>query len=210
MDYWLISFRLAFAFIMVLVFFQFTGAKHQFTQMTSFDLISNFILSAILGGYLFNPDTTWQGFLYVLCVYFFLTWLVNYLAKRTMWGRGLIIGTPTIIIQDGNLNIKNLHKLSFDLADFMSLLRTKGVHSLADVELAQIEIGGQLTVVRKGEKEFAVMLIENGKINIENLKQIKKTKTWLLQQLKKRHISKPEDVFYAQWLKNEFYIIKYK
>ena len=40
------------------------------------------------------------------------------------------------------------------MLDFMSLLRTKKVHSLEDVKLAQIEVGGELTVVLWGEKTF--------------------------------------------------------
>lgn len=51
MDYWLVAWRLLMSFILVLFFFQLSGSKRQFTQMTSFDLISNFLLSAVLGGF---------------------------------------------------------------------------------------------------------------------------------------------------------------
>ena len=70
MDYWLVAWRLLMSFILVLFFFQLSGSKRQFTQMTSFDLISNFLLSAVLGGFLFNPQTTWYGFMAVFFVYF--------------------------------------------------------------------------------------------------------------------------------------------
>lgn len=210
MDYFNISMRMLLAFVLVFVFFQFLGAKRQFSQMTSFDLISNFILSSIFGGFLFNPDISWKVFVIITAVYFALNWIVNYLAKNTTWGRGAIIGTPTVIIKDGELNVKNLNKMNMNMTDFMSLLRTKEVHSLADVKLAQIEVGGEITVARKGEENYAITIIENGKINKDNLKQIKKTKTWLMQQLKKQHESKVENVFYAQWQKNELYLLKYK
>ena len=52
-----------------------------------------------------------------------------------------------------------------------------------------------------------LLLIDNGVINEENLHQIGKTKSWLLQQLKKRKIKKVEDVFCAQWLNKDLYII---
>lgn len=209
MDYQLIAFRLFFAFFMVLFFFQFAGGKRQFSQMTTFDLISNFVLSAILSGYLFNPDADWQSFLYVLAIYFVLSYAINLLAQRTQWGRGIIIGTPTVIIEDGKINIKKLHHANMSMTDFMSLLRTKKVHSLTDVKLAQIEVGGDLTVVKKGEEYFAVILIENGDINEDNLKRIKKTKKWLDSQLKKHHIKNIKDVFYAQWLDDDFYVVKF-
>ena len=58
----------------------------------------------------------------------------------------------------------------------MSLLRSKEVRSLAEVKLAQIEVGGELTVVLKGENDFSRIVIENGKVNEKNLKTIGKTK----------------------------------
>lgn len=210
MDYSLISVRLVIAFTLVLIFFQFSGGKRQFSQMTTFDLISNFILSAILSGYLFNPDANWEGFVIILTVYFVISYLINLIANRTSWGRGLIIGTPTVIINDGQINPKNLKKVSMNMIDFMSLLRTKEVHSLKDVNLAQIEVGGELTVVRKGEENYAVSLIQEGVINKNSLVQLKKTEKWLRSELAKKHIKDIKNVFYAQWYKNELYVVKYK
>lgn len=209
MDIVLISCRMLFAFVLILIFFQFSGSKRQFSQMTSFDLISNFVLSSILGGFLFNPDLSWQGFVYVLTLYFAISFLINYLAKNTSWGRGMIIGTPTVIIHNGELLQDNLRKMNMNMTDFMSLLRTKEVHALSDVRLAQIEVGGELTIVLKGEEDFSRIIIENGHINEENLKKIKKSKTWLRQKLKKQKI-KEEEVFFAEWSYDDLYIIKFK
>lgn len=209
MDYLIVSFRMFLAFVLVLLFFHISGNKRQFTQMTSFDLISNFVLSSIFGGYIFNPDLTWEGFVYIVTIYFVINWIINYLAKNTSWGRGVVIGTPTIIINDGQIVPKNLQKMNMNMIDFMSLLRTKDVHSLAEVKLAQIEVGGDLTVVLKGDENFSLALIENGHLNEENLKRSKKTKKWLNEQLKKRKL-KIGDVFFAEWFENDLYIVKFK
>ncbi len=209
MDYVLISFRMLLVFILVLIFFQFSGNKRQFTQMTSFDLISNFVLSSILGGYLFNANLSWIDFIYIVTIYFVISGLINYLAKNTIWGRGMVIGTPTVIINNGRLLPENLQKMNMNMLDFMSLLRTKKVHSLEDVKLAQIEVGGELTVVLQGEKDFSSVLIENGNIHKENLKKIGKDNGWLQQQLKKRKLV-IKDVFFAEWFEDDLYVIKFK
>lgn len=209
MDYGLVSLRMLIAFILVLIFFQFSGNKRQFSQMTSFDLISNFVLSSILGGFLFNAQLSWLGFIYIVTMYFVINGVINYLAKNTAWGRGAVIGTPTVIINEGQIIPKNLQKMNMDMIDFMSLLRTKEVHTLTDVKLAQIEVGGELTVVLKGEKDFSSVLIENGMINEKNLEKVKKSKKWLNGQLKKRKV-KAEDIFFAEWFENDLYIIKFR
>ena len=209
MDYALISFRMLLVFTLVLIFFFFFCNQRQFTQMTSFDLISNFVLSSILGGYLFNANLSWIDFIYIVTIYFVISGVINYLAKNTVWGRGVVIGTPTVIINNGCLLPENLQKMNMNMLDFMSLLRTKKVHSLEDVKLAQIEVGGELTVVLRGEKDFSSVLIENGNIHKENLKKIGKSNDWLQQQLKKRKLV-IKDVFFAEWFEDDLYVIKFK
>ena len=200
MEYLWVSLRLIYAFFLVLVFFQISGNKRQFSQMTTFDLISNFILSAILSGYIISGKAGWKGFSVVIAVYFSINYLIN-LIGHTNWGRRLIIGTPTILIDKGKINRRNLQKMNMNMTDFLSLLRTKDIHSLQDVSLAQIEIGGNLTVLRKGEEAFSVLLIEN-------LRQIQKTESWLRRKLKEMKVNKAEEVFYAQWQKGKLYVIK--
>lgn len=207
MEYLWVSLRLIYAFFLVLVFFQISGNKRQFSQMTTFDLISNFILSAILSGYIISGKAGCKGFSVVIAVYFSINYLIN-LIGHTNWGRRLIIGTPTILIDKGKINRRNLQKMNMNMTDFLSLLRTKDIHSLQDVSLAQIEIGGNLTVLRKGEEAFSVLLIENGVINHENLRQIQKTESWLRRKLKEMKVNKAEEVFYAQWQKGKLYVIK--
>ena len=205
--YFWVAFKLAAAFCLILFFFQFSGAKRQLAQMTSIDLISNFILGGILGGYLYNTDITLPGFILIVSAYFLIIYITSYLTNSTAWGRKIMVGVPTIVINNGQLDIEKLKRMKMSMTDFMSLLRNKDVHSLKEVKLAQIEIDGQLTIVKKSDEYFALLLIDNGVINEENLKQIGKTKSWLLQQLKKRKIKKVEDVFCAQWLNKDLYII---
>lgn len=209
MDYILISSRMLLAFILVLIFFQFSGNKRQFTQMTSFDLISNFVLSSIFGGFIFNPDLSWEGFIFIVALYFIINWCINYLAKNTTWGRGIVIGTPTVIINNGEIMQDNLQKMNMNMIDFMSLLRSKEVRSLAEVKLAQIEVGGELTVVLKGENDFSRIVIENGKVSEENLKTIGKNKAWLRKELTK-YRAKAQEIFFAEWYEGKLYIIKFK
>ena len=88
------------------------------------------------------------------------------------------------------------------------MLRTKDNHSLQDVFLTKIEILDNMTVKSMREKAFSVLLIENGVINHENLRQIQKTESWLRRKLKEMKVNKAEEVFYAQWQKGKLYVIK--
>lgn len=206
--YPLVVLKLLLSFTVILLFFQFGGAKRQFTQMTSVDLISNFILGAIIGGFIYNNSISFVGFLFIMVTYFAINLLIHFLKNNTNWGRKLIVGAPTVLVNDGKLNIKKMKKMNMSMTDFMSLLRKHEVHSLSEIKLVQIEIGGGLTVAKKGEANYAILLVDDGKINTDGLEQIKKDEKWLKKELKKQGINKIEDVFAVQWLDGEFYVLK--
>ena len=205
-----IALKLIISFVFVLFFFQFSGAKRQFSQMTTLDLISNFILGGILSGFIYTDVVSLPGFLAILIIYFVIIYALNWLRNNTNWGHKLVVGVPTILISNGQLDIEKLKKMQISMTDFMSLLRSKDIHSLTEVKLAQIEVGGELTIVKKDEEYYALLLVDNGLIKPEALKEIHKDEKWLKRELKKHGISDINDVFCAEWLNDQFYIIKVK
>lgn len=205
-----ISVKLIISFIFVLFFFQFSGAKRQFSQMTTLDLISNFILGGILSGFIYTDVVSLAGFVTILIIYFVIIYALNWLRNNTNWGRKLVVGVPTVLVSNGILNIKKLKKMQISMTDFMSLLRSKDIHSLSEVKLAQIEVGGELTIVKKGEEYYALLLVDNGLIKEEALNEIHKDEKWLKRELKKQGVTDINDVFCAEWLNDKFYIIKVK
>lgn len=202
-----VAVKLGYAFLLILFFFQFSGSKRQLAQMTSMDLISNFILGGLVGGFLYDEDISLSGFFLVMTAYFVIMSVINYMRNNSNWGRKIMVGVPTIIINDGQLDVDKLKRMKISMTDFMSLLRHKKIHSLKDVKLAQIEIDGQLTIVKKGGEDYATLLVDNGVINDEGLKEIKKTKQWLKRELAKKGYHDISQIFCAQWLHGQFYII---
>ncbi|MDD9333745.1 MAG: DUF421 domain-containing protein, partial [Bartonella sp.] len=53
----------------------------------------------------------------------------------------------------------------------------------------------------KEEGKRSVILVTNGEILEENLKEIGKTKKWLRTELREKHV-KIEDLFVAEWYEN--------
>lgn len=203
-----VAVKLGYAFLLILFFFQFSGSKRQLAQMTSIDLISNFILGGIVGGFIYDEDISLSGFFLVIAAYFIIMYMINYLRNNTAWGRKIMVGVPTIIISDGKLDVDKLKRMKISMTDFMSLLRHKKIHTIQSIKLAQIEIDGQLTIVKKGGEDYATLLIDNGVINEEGLKEIKKSKLWLKKQLSQKGYKDISKIFCAQWLHGQFYVIQ--
>lgn len=206
--YFWISIKLLMGFVGIMLFFQFSGAKKQLSQMTAIDLIGNFLLGAITGGFLYDDDITLKQFMLVLVIYFILIKTVNTIVNETLWGRKILMGVPVVVINDGVFDVNKLRKTKISMTDFMSILREKDIRSLTEIKRAQIEPTGVVTIVKKGEGEYALMLVDDGIINEDALKQIEKDDAWLKEELAKSGIGEVKEVFYAQWLNGKMYLIK--
>ncbi|MDR1026762.1 MAG: DUF421 domain-containing protein [Lactobacillus sp.] len=208
-EYYLwVGFKLLIGLVYVLVFLHYVGARRQFSQMTSLDLVSNFILCGLVGGFIYNHDISLDGFTMVMAIYFVIMFAVNYLTNKTWVGRKILYGIPEVIIQDGKLDVDKLKKSRLCMTDLMFLLRNKEIHSIKDVKVAQIEANGDITVVKKHGCEYALLLVDDGVVNTEALKQIKKDLKWLDKELAKKGINEYKDVFLAQWYNNELYVLR--
>lgn len=111
--------------------------------------------------------------------------------------------TATIIIQNGQIDMKQLKRLSLSMNQLIGLLRQQGYERLSDVQTAILEPQGNLSVFPKAEKKqvtlqdlnisvtkspISLPLILDGSIVRENLKYIGMTELWLLEELKKQGI----------------------
>lgn len=196
------------AFVIVLIFLKVFGISYQMKQMTSLDLIINFILGAILGGFITNDRLSMMNFLIIMSIYIAMVYVINLITKKSDWGRRLFIGTPQVIIEDGKVIEKMINRLNLSAHDIAAALRAHKIHSLTEVKMAQIEPGGDLTIVKKGDQKYALIIIDNGIIDEYALKKINRSKNWLMRQLSAKKIKSADDVFIAQWHNHRLHIVK--
>ncbi|KAJ49807.1 uncharacterized membrane protein YcaP (DUF421 family) [Clostridium tetanomorphum] len=111
--------------------------------------------------------------------------------------------TPTVIINKGNLNMKALKSTGLSLNQLEGLIRQQGYDKISDLDTVIMEPQGNISVFPKSENRpvtlkdlniktyeqgITIPLIMDGDILYTNLKHIKRTKDWLLQELNKQGI----------------------
>lgn len=121
--------------------------------------------------------------------------------------RELICGKPRILIYRGKIDEKALKQENFTINELQERLRVNNINNLGDVEFAILETSGQISVVQKPKKRalkpedfnidakyegIAYDLVIDGKIMMDNLKKIGKTKDWLEKEVGKFNM-KPEE-----------------
>jgi uncharacterized membrane protein YcaP (DUF421 family) len=123
--------------------------------------------------------------------------------------RALLLGSPQVIIREGEMQQGAMRALRLSLDDLMTALRTNGVFDLREVQLAVVETNGNVSVYQKaearpvncGDLKIPVqpadppeVLIADGCISKEGLTASPFTEKKLLQILRQKKL-RPEDVF---------------
>lgn len=77
--------------------------------------------------------------------------LMSSVTLKSVKLRKMFSGSPRIIIRDGVINQKEMHRLRFSIDDLMAQLRQNNVFDIADVAFAIVETTGKLSVYQNFE-----------------------------------------------------------
>jgi uncharacterized membrane protein YcaP (DUF421 family) len=148
-----------------------------------------------------------------MIVWALLAIILAFIGLKSTLFRKVVEGVPEIIIQNGKIDNNILSRNQLSIEDLMSMLRTKDVFNINDVEFAVLEQNGKLSVLLKSQKQpltpqdmniptqyvgLPTNLIMDGCVNMEALRSVNLSKACLEHHLKKEKIMNVEDIFLAQ------------
>lgn len=213
------------AFFALLIFARILG-KQQMGQLTFFEYILGITIGSIAAELTVDLSSrAWPHFV-GLSVWFLLTLVLQMITMKSRKLAQYIEGEPTVVIMNGKILEKALRKMRFRVSDLLEMLRSKDIFDIVEVEIAILEIGGTLSVLKKAQfqtitrkdmkisasnKGLNTDLIYDGIILEPNLIKKNLTKAWLIEELKKHNIKDISEVFYATINSSgELYIDKYE
>lgn len=204
-----IGLKLITGMIGILAFLRIAG-KAQMAQITPLDTVSAFVIGALVGGVLYNPDMSMWHILFALAVWTAFNLFVRF-CMRSARLRHFIKGESEYLVKNGIINFKAFKRNSLEMEQFRMLLRQKGIFSMFDVEDVLFETNGAVTVSEPGEMAESHLLINNGAIVEHNLKRTHRSKSWVLHQLKSNGYDNPSDLFCMEWTPRKgFYFVTYE
>lgn len=124
--------------------------------------------------------------------------------------RSVIDGNPSVIINRGKINFDEMLKQRYNLDDLLTQLRAKSIKSIEEVDYAILETSGKLSVFKSSEDKkhtYPLPVIIDGKIQEDVLIQIKKSKEWLEESLKKENYLL-KDIFYGFYRDKRLFLIR--
>ena len=136
--------------------------------------------------------------------------VVSRISLKSAKIRSILDGDPSVIIERGKVNFKEMLKQRYNLDDLLVQLRNRGIKSIEEVDYAILETSGKLSVFRRDDDKnrvYPLPIIIDGKVQKDVLYQIGKDMVWLMDTLNRENYQL-EDVFYGFYQKKKLFLIR--
>ena len=204
-----ISIRTIIFYFIITIAYKIMG-KREIGQLGVIDLIISILIAELVAISIENFNDSVFNTIIPIIILVIIEVSLAYFSVKSKTVREFFDGKPSIIIQDGKINYKEMVKLRYSIDDLLMQLRQNSIKSIEEVEFALLEHNGKLSIFPfnpfRLKGYYPMPLIIDGRIQKNTLIAIKKSKYWLNNLLSKKNI-KYEDILYAFYKKKTIYIV---
>ncbi len=195
-------------YILIIVAIRLMG-KRQISDLQTSELVVTFLISNIASIPMQNASIPLFTGLIPIIVLVVCEIVLSNIMLRSCKFRKFICGNPLIIIDHGKINQKVMKELRMSTEDLFEQLRQLDIFKLEDVDFAIIETNGQLSIMKKPNKqqvdagmlglkvspqELETVVISDGEISESSLSLCNLTKNWVQNILREKNLTL-KDVF---------------
>lgn len=205
-------FRSIASFLILFLMTRIMGKK-QISQLTFFDYCVGITIGSIAATMAVDQNVKALNGVMALFVWGLFPTLLAYLGMKSNTFSKITDGKAAILIENGEILVKNLRKNLLNINELMLLLREKNVFKVSDVEMAVLETNGRLSVLLKTNKQPVnanmlgihvkrehgpSILIMDGRTMNKTMEKLGYTEEWLRSEIQKQGANDISDVFLAQ------------
>lgn len=210
MEYLVVLIRTVLFYVLITVLYRFMG-KREIGQLGIVDLIVSILIAELAAVSIENRDESiFLSIVPILALVFIQVGMAYYSLKNAKV-RDAFDGTPSVMINRGVINFKEMVRQRYNIDDLLTQLREQHVRSIADVDYAILENSGNLSVFTKKNNQFGdypLPLILDGEIQESTLEGLSKNRKWLDKMLIDERVDL-QDVFYAFYRNKSIFVIKH-
>ena len=140
----IVAVRTLILYVLVLFAMRLMG-KSELSKMSPFQLVIVFMIAELAAIPIDDPAVSLANGVMAI--------LISFLSIKSEGFKNFVTGKPSILIEKGRLNVKELRRLRITSTDLLEQLRLENCPSLADVQYAIMESNGQLTVIPKADAQ---------------------------------------------------------
>ena len=199
--------RTMFFYFFILLCYRLMG-KREIGQLSLSDLTISILIAELVAISIENTNDSTMLTISPIILLVVLEILFAFLELKVNSVRKIVDGKPSVIINKGKINIKEMIKQRYGIEDLLLSLRENGIKNIKEVDYAILETNGILSVFKKSkDKTYPLPLVVDGNIEFETLQNINKSKKWLYNRLSEYDVSL-KDVLYAFYKEDVVYIVK--
>ncbi|AGB19864.1 DUF421 domain-containing protein [Thermoanaerobacterium thermosaccharolyticum] len=207
----IIFFRTLILYFLVVVVMRIMG-KQQIGQLQPYELVVAIMIADLVAVPMQNKGIPLLTGIIPIFTLLISQLFLSYISMKSLRGREMICGKPTVLIDKGKILTKELQKERYNINDLLEELRVMGYPNIADVEYAILETNGCLSVIPKVDKRpvtpndlnltpqyegLPLPIIIDGKIIHKNMKMANVDMKWLNDQLKMWNVNNIENIILA-------------
>jgi len=110
-----------------------------------------------------GSNVTLQGGLLAAFTLFIMNFGFKQLIYRVKWFGKFVEGDPVILVSNGKVNDKNLRKALITTDELLEAIHEHGVSSIKDVNLAILEVDGNISILSNDYKKRSVSSVAVGR-----------------------------------------------
>jgi len=179
-------------------------------QFAGYDFAFFWMMGGITAAPLFEAKISYINTVIIVAVIYILHYLISYIAVKNRNFAKIVLGKSVPFISEGKIIRPNMAKAFFPLELLLSDMRSIDAPNLNEIEAAVLETSGHVSVLKKSDFQpvtpkdlniptmgggLPTLLINDGKVVKENLKELGYDDEWLKDQLLKKGMPNLEDVY---------------
>jgi uncharacterized membrane protein YcaP (DUF421 family) len=127
--------------------------KKELAQLSVFDLVFILLISNAVQNAMVGSDSSLAGGLVAAGSLFAVNYLFKFITYRfPVFGR-MVQGEPVMLVYHGKLKRENMAKVKITLDEIMETVREHGIESIEEVDLAVMEVDGNISVLSNNFKK---------------------------------------------------------
>lgn len=205
----IVFFRTVILFTSLLVIMRLLGKR----QMGELEL-SEFVVSVLIADLAAMPlqdiGIPLLNGLLPITILFSCELIISGLTMRSIRFRSFLCGKPCVLIKDGRILQRQMRLCRFTVDELMEKLRGKDIDDISKVRCAVLETDGTLSTIlfasespvtasqlgiRCQETGYPYIVIDEGRVLLDNLKKLGLNERWLEKRLEERSSQGPEEVY---------------
>lgn len=145
------------------------AGKKELAQLSVIDLVFILLISNSVQNAMVGPDNSLLGGIIAAASLFLVNIILKFISYRFKKASKFIEGEPLILIQNGELIKNNLNKVRITLEEIKESVREHGIEKIEDVNLAILEIDGNISIISDNFTKRSVRRRKSHKIISKNI-----------------------------------------